>query len=270
MRPETWPALIAGALLVAAAVARILALLHIGLSPRHWDLLVLGARASALPCLLGALGPGLVARSTCAPLTPGQISLAISLVAVVLHLAFWRRYRFDGAGPAVDLLAAGLVAMGLAAGRPAGPALSCALCSPAYQVQQTLFLIGAGGVTELAASALMLVRHMVSARDGDPPSSALVLLSGWMKEVTALTMLVLGSGLLTGAWRAWLAVGEWAGGDAVMSWLAVTWLLVANSGLAWRLAGRGRSWAAAWAILAAATAGLGLLAADQLPHLLGF
>jgi hypothetical protein len=261
---ETWLALSAGALLVAAAVARAVALSGMGLSPRRWDLLVLGLRAAAVASLAAALGLGLAGREPSIPLT-------LALAALILQLALWWRYRFDGAGPAVDLMAVALVAFGFVANWPAWQAWTCARYTIASQLQEGLFLAGAGGATVMGGSGLVLALHAALLRRGRDlvlPSQAG--LADLTKAATTLTLVLLGGGLLVGLWWTWRTLGRLVGDDPRWGWMAVAWLLAATSGLAWRLARRGGYWAAALAVLAAVAANSGMLAAAQLQQWFGF
>jgi hypothetical protein len=270
MMAETWLALAAVALLAAAAVARTLALLGIGLSPRRGNQFLLGLRGTAAVALAVALGMGLVGHRAWLPLASWQAAVALALAALGVALALWGRYGFDGAGPAVDLAAVGLVALAMAPNWPDAGTLDCAQRTLPYQAAGVLFLAGAGSATAAGSAGLTLaLRSLLARRAGDrfPGRAGLF---DVMKGATALTLIFLGGGLLAGTWWQWKALGRWVGGDPRSGWMAVAWLLALISWLAWRLASRGSRWAAAFALLAALPANAGLLVVAQLQHWLGF
>jgi hypothetical protein len=270
MMPETWLALAAGGLLAAAALARTLALLGIGLRPRRGNQFLLGLRAAAAVALAVALGMGLVAHPAWLPLATWQVALALALAALGFTLALWGRYGFDGAGPAVDLIAVGLVALAMAPNWPGVGTLTCAQRDLPYQAAGVLFLVGAGGTTVAGSIGLTLAFRSLLARRGGDRFPGRADLFDLMKGATVLTLVVLGGGLLAGTWWAWRTLGRWVAGDPRSGWMAVAWLLALISWLAWRLAGRGSRWVAAFALFAALAANVGLLVAAQLQNWLRF
>ncbi len=271
MTPETWLALAAVLVLALAAVGRLLGWFRLGLGPHRWDLVTAGLRGGAALVLAAALALDFVGRAPWSALGAGQVALSVALAATIVALLFTWRAGIDAGGPVLDLMALGLVLLGVALARPAAGALTCTQSAIAYQIRRALFLVGGGGAIVVAASSVTLAfSALAAARRWDLALPEQAALAGQMGGITALVLSLLGLGLLVGMWWNWQTVGGLIGGDPRAGWMAVTWLIAAMSWLAWRLADRGRFWALIFAVLAAAAGVVGLMAGPQLPHLLGF
>lgn len=134
--------------------------------------------------------------------------------------------------------------------------------------QWAMFVIGIGAATLAGCAGLLLALQSGLARIGKglrvrPKALATVLI-----QATRLTLFVLGAGLAVGAWGAWQALGTWTIGDPREAWMAGTLLLATTSLLAWRLERHSTGWAVALALLTAAAAWFGWLAAPALQHIL--
>jgi hypothetical protein len=259
--PEFWLALGAAIVLAAGALARGLASFGVGSGPRRWDRLILGTRLAAAIALAVALGLGLAAQAVGMLPAPWQVALGLALAALLVQLALWWRYGYDGAGPISDLVATGLVALGLVANWPAGRVLTCAQCAIPYQVQGFLVVAGSGGATVMGATGLLLaLRASLVRRVEDLELPGELALHDFMKGATIVTLVVLAAGLLVAAWWVWLTLGGPVSNDPRSGWIAVTWLLAVTSWLAWRLGEGGERWAAVLAVLTAVAANWGALA----------
>jgi hypothetical protein len=221
--------------------------------------------------LAAALILGLVGYTTGTTLATLQIAQAVALAALLLHLGLWAWHRFDGGGPGVDLAVVTLVAVGLGAGWSSGPGLGCAQRILPAQIENVLFLGGAGAAIVMGATSLMLpFRSLAVRRKWDHQFPTRTELCGFMKGATAVALLVLAIGLVLGAWWAWRVLGRLVGDDLRWGWMAAAWLLALVGWLAWRLARRGAPVAVVLSLLAALVANVGVLAAEPLPHWLGF
>jgi len=266
MAIETGPALGAGILLALAALARSLAM-----AGRHgpWGLIATAARGAAGVALLAALILTAWVQGRWSPYDMRQVALGLALATVGLHLALTRQPPIGDAGPLADLVALALAAVGLAL-RPGGPALTLAQRTALFYARWVLFLVGAGAVTVAGSAGLTLAlsvgmtRHNPAVRR--PPRVGLY---GLLTAATSLALVMLGGGLAVSTWQAWRTVGLLSSGDPREGWMAITWLVAANSLLAWRLEKRPGRWAAALAVLAAMAALLGLFLVMEVRRLLG-
>lgn len=279
MRPETWVSLGAGLLLIAAGLTQRQARLKPASGRIRWDLLAFGARLGSLVALIISLVLATVTHGDWSPSDLRQVTIGLALATLLIHLLLVWRLGIDNASPVVDAVALLLILIDAFAVRPGGPLLTSAQRATPYRVQWVLFLLGSGGTLVAGSAGLMLGLHSWSVQRGwhlglpdvvDVPTL--------LRQATALAWLLLGSGLVVSAWWAWQTVGALADGDLRVGWCAVAWLLLAMSELAWRLdrpllrsgkdQNRGR-WSASLAVVAAATAILGLLVVTDLLRLLG-
>jgi ABC-type transport system involved in cytochrome c biogenesis permease subunit len=266
-------------LLAAAGLAQVLALLKVTPGPKRWGVLALAARLGSVGALAASVVLAALAHGEWSPADLRQVTLGLGLATVTIHLLLAWRLNTGLAGPAVDLVVLALVLVDALAIRPGGPRLDCAQHAAPYRVQWTLLLLGSGGAIVAGSAGLMhgVYRWLVGGtRDLDLP--ALADIHTLLRQATALTLLVLGGGIVAGAWWAWRTVGLLANDDPRLAWSAITWLAVAMSELAWRLKpqslawrdvqNRGR-WPARLAMAAATTAILCLLAIGDVCHMLG-
>lgn len=251
MAIDGWLALAAGGLLLAAALVSWAS--HRRVRER-WLLLASGARIVAGAVLAAALVTAALGQGQWSPFDRRQVVLSLAWAVLVIDLAMvghgWKR----GTGPAVDLivLALALAAVGV---RPGALPLACAQRAVFFYVQWALLLLGAGGVVEAGAIGVMFAVPIPRFRPDD--------LEPALQQVTALALMLLGSGLAIGVYWASRTAGTLAGGDPRQGWMAVIWLLEAISLLAWRLGKAAARWAAVLAVLAA-LAVLGFLVAADL------
>jgi hypothetical protein len=263
-------ALVVGALLLAAIAARVLALLAVGKQPRRWDLLSLAARLLAAVFLAVDLGLLAARYGRWSPLVPAQVALSLGLGILILHLVFRLRYRVDGAGPPADSVALGLVIWMAWAPLPAAQAQTCAQHLALFQAGWVLFLFGAAGAILMGSTGLVIALHAwLVRRDWDVWLPNQVDVFDFLKGATALTLVVLGAGLLVTAWWAWQTMGLLSSGDPREGWMAVAWIVAAMSWLGWWLSERGSRWAAVLAGLAALVAIWSLLPSIAPYQLLG-
>jgi hypothetical protein len=269
MSVDAWLSLAASPFLLAAIAGRLLALLAVGTQPRRWDLLSLATRALAAVLLAVSLGLLAARHGRWSPLVPAQVALSLGLAILILHLVFRRRYRVDGAGPPADGVVLALVIWAALAPLPAAQVQTCAQRLTLFQMGWVLFLIGAAGAILMGSSVLVIALHgWLVRRDWDIWLPNQADLFDFLKGATALTLVVLGAGLLVTVWWAWQTMGLLSSGDPREGWMAVAWLIAAMSWLAWWLSEAGSRWAAVLAGLAALVTIWGLLAAMAPYHLL--
>ncbi len=271
---EIWATIGTGVLLAVAGVAQGLALFKIGPSPRGWGLVAAGARLGSALALTAALILAVVAHGEWSPSDLRQVTLGLALATLVIYLILAWRPGMGSASPVVDMVILALVLVDLIAVRPGGCPLTSAQRTVPFQVQWALFLLGSGGVVVAGSAGLMRVfQAPLTRRGGDLGDVHTVL-----RQSTSLALVALGSGIVVSIWWSWQTVGFLTSGDPRIGWIAITWLVAAMSELAWQLDRRlpvsdhkdheGR-WAAGLAIVAAAVAIFGLLALEDLLHLLG-
>ncbi len=266
MATESWFSLAASILLAIAAIARGLA--WAGVGGRWWPVATI-ARGAAVVTLSLALVLTALTWGRWSPLALQQVALGLAWATVALHLVLSWRMRGEDAGPSVDLIALALTITGLALW-PGGVAPTLTQRAFPFHVQWALFLLG-GGATVVAGSAgLMLALGFgLAGRGPGFPGPIRAGLHALLRTATPLALVTLGSGLVTGAWWAWRTVGRLGSGDPREGWIAATWLVAAMSLLAWRLEKHPGRWAAVLAVVAAATAIVGLLVIPDLRQMLG-
>jgi hypothetical protein len=232
-----------------------------------WRMASLAARLLAVVALgvasvLAAAGNGVPS-----PFDLRQVMLALALVSLIADLALAALLRIEGAGPALDLLVLALLVLDLLLVGSSGALAGCTPFTVLFWLQWTFFLFGAGSA--LAAGGAALAWGFQAARPGLqwPPNLERHRL---LIAATSLALIGLGAGLAISAWWAWRTVGGLDGGDPRQAWMAITWLLLAMSLLAWQLEEAAARWAAALAGLAATVAVVGLLAVPHIVRLLGF
>ena len=253
---DLWVGLAALLLLVAAAGGGLA--LWGARGPWHQASLV--ARLAAGIALTVALTSAVAGSGMPSPLDLRQVILSLALGGLAADLALAGLLRIEGAGPALDLPVLALVAAALLIAWPAGTPLDCTQRAAPFWLQWAFFLVGAGGA--LAAGGAGLAWAFQAAFQEARPALQ------WPPEVeshrlllaaTSLALIGLGAGLAISAWWAWRTVGSLAGGDPRQAWMAITWLFLAMSLLAWQLEGRAGRWSAALAGLGAAATVVGLL-----------
>lgn len=268
MMLETWLTLGASTLLAIGIVAQGLGWSR---APGRWDWLTLIARLGAAAALAAGLALATIGHGAWTPFNLQLLTLGLALGALVIHLALTWRCDTDGAGPAIDLTL--LTLSLLAAGAWAGESLpTCVQRALPFLVQWGLYVIGAGGAVVAGSAGLMLLLRGLWARIGwDLPLPQRDDVLAFLRQATMVTLVSLGSGLTVGTWWAWKTTGTLSS-HPHSGWMAITWLVAAISVLAWPLGQRptrSGQWAAVLAILAAATAIFGLLAAVDIRHVLG-
>jgi hypothetical protein len=260
MMPEIWSSL-AALLLVMAAAARGLALVREG---KWWDRIATGARAAAVLALVLALVRLVATRGGWSPFDVGQVALCLALATLVVHLALQWRLKVDAAAPVVDLVAFGLVLVGVGYTLPGGSVLTCAQRTAPFHIQWVLFLLGAGGLTVAGSAGAMLALRTVLTRSGRGLEPRWIDLQVFLKQASALALVTLGGGLAVSSWWAWQTVGSLTTGVSAEGWLAAASLVAAMSLLVRRVGRRWGRWAAGLAMVAAAVAIIGLMAATDL------
>lgn len=258
MTPELWASL-AALLLAMAAAACGLALIRDG---KWWDRIATGARATAVLALVLALVRLVVTRGGWSPFDIGQVVLSVALATLVVHLALQWRLKIDAAAPVVDLVAFGLALGGVVSVPPGGSVLTCAQRAAPFHIRWALFLLGAGGLTVAGSAGIMLALRTALTRYrwalAWPPW---IDLHTFLKQASALALVALGGGLTVSAWWAWQTVGSLTSGVPAEGWIATASLVTAMSLLVRRVGKRWGRWAAGLAVVAAAVAIVGLLAA---------
>jgi hypothetical protein len=271
MSPEFWLTAAAIGTLAGAGLAGSLAWLGLARGSRLWSVAVSALRVVAVAILASALAVELVGHTAEMSLTALQVTQAVALAALLLHLVLWGWFRFDGTGPVADILYLGIVAAGLGTTWPAGAALSCGQCTVPAQTQDILFLGGAGAATLMGASGLRFtIRSLEARRRRDHSLSVQPGQASFMRGATAVTVALLASGLLVGIWWTWRSQGRLVGDDLRWGWMAAAWLLALAGWLGWRLSHRSGLVATCLALLAALAADVGVLAAEALQYWLGF
>ena len=264
MATESWVALGGSVLLALAVIVQALSLWRPGDTEARGAWLALIARGAAAVALLAALVLAANADGRWLPDAPRQVALglalAILLVSLLLKLALERRRAIDTgltlASLFVDLFALALSLLVIWGMSPGGPVPECAQRSVPFLVQWILLLVGSGAAMVAASGALALALAALLARLGwDRPRPRRLELHSVLKDGTALALVALGGGLAVSIWWAWQTVGQVAGSDPRIGWLAVAWLLAAMSRQIWRLGWVPARWAAGLSLAAALVAG---------------
>lgn len=262
MAIEAWAVLGATAALALAVVIQTVALFRAGRAG-----LSVWLRAAAAVALVAALPLTIANQDRWLPSAPRLVALGLSLAALLtallLRLPAQRRNAYpnglDLASLPVDLFALVLNLLAVLWMSPGGPLPECAQESLAFGAQWSLLLAGSGAAIVAAGGALALALTALLTRlariEGDRPLPRRLDLHGILQDATALTLLLLGSGLVLGAWWSWRSTGRLLGNDPQIGWLAVAWLIAAMSRQTWRLGGRPARWAAGLSIAAALVAG---------------
>jgi hypothetical protein len=205
--------------------------------------------------------------------------LAFIVVVVNLLLGMWLRSpRMSGAGPASDLLAAGLAVCVVLLPESGGAASAASTASTAstapampWHLSWILTLLGAGTLGVAGSAALTLAVHallITRGRGGPwPPRANLHDLLYW---ATALACVALGAGLTIALWWAWQTSGALDESDPRRVWAAAATVLAIASLWAVRLGRQSGRWSAALAGVAAALAITGLLAGTLLQQAMAF
>lgn len=256
MTPEIW-VVIAVVFLALAAVASGLVLFSIR---GPWDAVTLGARMVALAILIVALVMSAIGQGRWSAAEPQQAMLGLIVMMLVVHLTLAWRLGAGSAGPVVDIVSLVLGLVTVIAIEPGTPGLVCVQQSPLSQAYWVLFSLGGGSVLVACTAGLTLaLRKLLQWRGGHPRLPGQILLHGLLAQATVLALVALGSGLVISAWWAWRASGLPGGGNPRRVWMAVAWLFVATSCLAWQLDSRRGRWAAGLALVAAAAVLVGVL-----------
>jgi hypothetical protein len=266
MTAEIW-AVAAALVLAMAAVARGLALFREG---KWWDRIATGARAAAALALAVALVLLAVAHGGWSPFDIGQTALCLALATLIVHLALQWRLKVDAAAPVVDLVALALALVGVLSAPSGGSLLTCSQRAAPFHVQWALFLLGAGGLIVAGSAGVMLALRTALTRHGRGLRWPLWIdLHAFLKQASALALVALGGGFTVSSWRAWQTVGSLTSGIPAEGWIVTASLIAAMSLLVRRVGKRWGRWAAGFAVLAAAVAILGVLAAADLSRVPG-
>lgn len=257
MATEMWAVAVAAILLAAAAGFGAAALARKG---RPWLPLSAAARGGSIVALAVALYLAAAGRGGWSPLDLWQVTVSLSLATVAAHLALSWALGAGAGAPIADAVAAVLAVVAWLAIRPGGEALGCLQRTLAYRVEWILFLAGSGGTLVASSAGLAAVLPWQWARVG-----ARRLLAGG----GFLAVLAVGAGVVAGLWWTWQATGTLQPADSREGWMAVVWLLAAMSTTAWQLEKGAHRWAAGLALVAGASAILGLLALPDLQRLMG-
>ena len=266
MMSEFW-AILAALLAGLAGLASGLAIVRLR---GPWTGVAVVARSLSAVSLVVALILAVAAGGKWSPFDLQQVTLALVLAMLIVHLALAWRLGLGDAGLAVDLLALVLLLAKILIIQPGAPLLDCAQRAVPFQVQWVLFLLGAGAILVAGCAALMLALRL--ALSGQWPDLDLASRSGFLDlltQATFLALVALGSGLVVSAWWAWWAVGTLSSGDPREGWMAMAWLVAAMSLSAWQLEDRRGRWAAVWAVTASAIVLLGLLVVLDLQQVMG-
>jgi ABC-type transport system involved in cytochrome c biogenesis permease subunit len=253
---DGWLILAGVLLLLLAAVARGLAL---GRNQTRWGLPSVVCRMVAVAILAAGLVVSIWTRAGWSPNDPVQVSLALSLSVLVLHLLLLWRLGVDGASPVVDLLALFFLLLGWWMVQTEVPDLTCQQDVPVTYVQWSLYLFGMGGVMVAASASLLLFSRGLASRLGRagrfPPESAMHI---FLRHATAVGLVILGTGIVVGLWWAWRTTGSLYSGDLREIWMASTWLAAGTSFFAWQLRTGPAPRAAALSLIAAIGGYVGL------------
>jgi hypothetical protein len=254
---EFWMALGGSILLGGAWIARLLQLWR---PHTMWRVLAPILEAVAGLVLAIVLGLSISRQGSWGPDSLRQVSWGLALATLIVHLAFTWLIRVPGAALLVDLIILVLALIGTFALPTSATRLDCTQVATVATLTWTLLLLGAGASAVAASAALVLPLRPALIRlhidRQRPGGESLQLL---LAQATSLALLALGAGLALAVWWSWRAVGMLAGNDARHGWLAIAWLLLVMSSLAWRLSSRPLRWAASLAVLASVTASASLL-----------
>jgi hypothetical protein len=237
-------------------------------------MLAFAARLGSAGVLAASVILAALAHGEWSPSDLRQITLGLGLATVLIHLFLARRLNPSPAGPVADLVVLALVLVDALAVQPGGALLDCTQRAVPYRIQWALLLLGSGGAIIAGSAGLMLEAYLWLGRGSrDLGLPAVADMHAVLGRATALTLLILGSGIVVSTWWAWHTVGVLANGDPRIGWSAITWLMMAMSELAWRLKPRSPAsleapkrgaWAVRLAVAAAATAIFGLMAVGNL------
>ena len=254
---EFWMALGSGILLAGALVAELLSLWR---QRAVWQVLAPVTEIAAGIVLAIALALSIARHGAWQPDSLQHICWGLALAALVVHLAFTWLLRVRAATLAVDPLALALALVGAFAPLPASAPVDCTQTGAITTLTWGLLLLGIGASALAGGSAVMLAVRSVLDRF-DPalqlPERQSLKLS--LAQATTLALVGLGAGLTLAVWWAWRATGSLLASDARQGWLAIVWLLIAMSSLAWRLEKQASDWAAGLVLLASVTGLVSLL-----------
>jgi hypothetical protein len=259
--------LIAGLLLMLAAVFRILTLFHVW--PRTKGL-ILAARLGAAIALAVVVVSAATANAGWFFLDLRSVALGLALMTLLEHLVFLWLAGIDGSGPVSDLAVAALTLLGVLVIPSEELPLVCVQCLVFHHVKWLLFLLGAGGIMLSGSSGLVLGLGAVLAGRGlewQIPSHDR--LCDFLRQATLLALVTLGTGLLVVVLWSWQVLGSFTSGDPRDAGFTVTWLLAALSWSAWWLERRADRWAAVLALIAAFVVVSGLYVASALQAMPG-
>ena len=264
MMPETWT-LVTILLLAFTALARGLALSGIR---GPWNLAVTCSRVGAALALVVVLAQRVSTHGGWSPLDWEQLILSLSLAILILYQAMAWAFRTEGASPFVDLLTLALVVTGMLLASHGGAVPTCIQRAVPFYIQWGLFLTGAAAAAVMGSAGLLIGLQSGLGQRGQrarwPDQADLTF---FLTQTTMLTLVALGSGLVLSICWAWQTTGSLSTGDPRVTWMAITWLIVAMSSVARWLEKRWVGWSAGLAVVAAASALYGLLAVTLLPIL---
>lgn len=256
MAPEIW-AVFAAALLLIAAVTSALAWFS---RRRFWDAVAVGARVAALAVLIVALVMVAVRQGHWMAADPRQAVLSLVAAMLTIHTLLAWGLGATSAGPLVDIIALGLGLVGAFVTRASDPMLLCAQGATLVQAHWVLFSLGGGSVLVAACAGLMLgLRAVLAWRGKALQLPGRLFLYGLLTQAANLALVALGGGLVIGVWWAWRTSGILLSANAREVWIAVAWLTMAMSVLAWRLDRHRHRWGAVLALVAAMAVLVGLL-----------
>ena len=254
---EFWIALGGSVLLGGAWIAR---LLYLWRPHTVWRVLAPILEAVAGLALVIVLGLSISRQGGWGPDSLRQVSWGLALAVLIVHLASIWLIRVRGAALLIDLIILILALIGTFALPASVTQLDCTQVAAVTTLTWTLLLFGAGASAVAASAALVLLLGPALIRlhidHQRPGGESLQLL---LAQATTLALLALGAGLTLAVWWSWRAIGMLAGSDGRHGWLAIAWLLLVMSSLAWRLSSSSLRWAAGLAVLASVTACASLL-----------
>jgi hypothetical protein len=278
MRIDSWLALSAAVLLLAAGVTRGIRLFKAEPGRGRWNLLLISLESGSAMALIAALVLAASAHGEWSPADLVQVTLGLALAVMGFHLElvlfprlpYPRRNRIAEVGLFVDVVVLGLILTGVFVIEPGGPLLLCVERTALFYLQWVLRILGAGAVIVGGCTGLTLIFGWLPVqrkRSLRLPRRAV--LHELLTQSQLLALLFLGSGLAVGIWWAWTTFGRPSNGDPRDVWMGITWLATVSSWLSWKLAEGAERWPAGLTVLAAAAAIFGLLAVPDLYRLLG-